>query len=97
MRTHDSTKRIAISLALTTATMLGQAVEAVRVVSRPTNKTVELPARFVPYLGVPIHTKISGFVERVELDFGSAVHEGGLRRNWTLPGWHHPPSSTGLI
>ena len=65
--------------------MLGQTVEVVHVISRPTNKTVELPGEFVPYLSVPIHAKISGFVERVEVDRGSAVQEGQLLATSVAP------------
>ncbi|HEV3202539.1 MAG TPA: efflux RND transporter periplasmic adaptor subunit [Bryobacteraceae bacterium] len=53
-----------------------QTLEGVPVVSRPLDRTVLLPGEFVPYLAVPIHAKVTGFVERVEVDRGSVVTEG---------------------
>src|SRR5882724_11233923 len=85
MRTLNPIRWIGISLACVTGLALGQTVEAVRVVSRPPNKTVELPGEFVPYLSVPIHAKISGFVEKVEVDRGSAVREGQLLATMIAP------------
>src|SRR5215469_9081608 len=69
----------------TAATAADQAVDAVRVVSRPANRTVDLPGEFVPYLSVPMHAKIAGFVEKVEVDRGSAVREGQLLATLVAP------------
>jgi membrane fusion protein, multidrug efflux system len=55
-----------------------QQIEAVRVISRPLDQTVILPAELTPYLGVAIHAKVAGFVERVEVDRGSVVKAGQL-------------------
>ena len=57
-------------LIFTSGPALGQALEAVPVVSRPLDRTVMLPGEFVPYLSVPIHAKVTGFVEKVEVDRG---------------------------
>lgn len=67
------------------ATMPDPAVEAVRVTSRPVSKTIELPGEFVPYLSVPIHAKILGFVETVEVDRGSMVKEGQVLATLIAP------------
>jgi membrane fusion protein, multidrug efflux system len=56
----------------------GQTLDACTVVSRQLNRAVELPGEFVPYLAVPIHAKVAGFVEKVEVDRGSVVKEGQL-------------------
>ena len=51
-------------------------VEAVRVVTRGTERRVKLPGEFQPYLSVPIHAKVTGFVDKVEVDRGSDVQKG---------------------
>src|ERR1041385_4821676 len=62
-----------------------QGLEAVRVVSRPVDRTVVLPGEFLPYLSVPIHAKVTGFVEKVEVDRGSRVQEGQLLATLVAP------------
>src|SRR6266436_5062198 len=63
----------------------GQTMDAVRVISRPLDRKVELPGEFVPYLSVPIHAKIPGFVEKVKVDRGSVVKEGQLLATMIAP------------
>src|SRR6266478_3332612 len=63
----------------------GQALEAVPVVSRPLDRTVMLPGEFVPFLSVPIHAKVTGFVEKVEVDRGSIVTEGQVLATMVAP------------
>jgi membrane fusion protein (multidrug efflux system) len=72
-------------LLLTGGPAVGQTLEAVAVVSRPLDRTVLLPGEFVPYLSVPIHTKVAGFVEKVEVDRGSVVKEGQLLATMVAP------------
>jgi membrane fusion protein, multidrug efflux system len=48
-------------------------VEVVRVVSKAVERQAKLPGEFRPYLGVPVHAKVTGFVEKVEVDRGSVV------------------------
>ena len=76
---------IASSLVLFAATAAGQAptpapaqgsVEVVRVVSKAVERQVKLPGEFQPYLAVPIHAKLPGFVKRVAVDRGSTVKQG---------------------
>jgi RND family efflux transporter MFP subunit len=62
-----------------------QTVDAVRVVSKTLDRTVELPGEFVPYLSVPIHAKIAGFVDKVPVDRGSVVREGQLLATMIAP------------
>jgi membrane fusion protein (multidrug efflux system) len=62
-----------------------QTLEAVPVVSRPMDRTVLLPGEFVPYLSVPIHAKVAGFVDKVEVDRGSVVAEGQLLATMVAP------------
>ena len=72
-------------LLLTGAPAVGQTLEAVPVASRPLDRTVLLPGEFVPYLSVPIHAKVAGFVEKVEVDRGSVVTEGQLLATTMAP------------
>jgi|SRR5579872_1015012 len=57
---------------------LGQNLETVRVTAKPLDRVVELPGELLPYLSVPIHAKVPGFVDQVEVDRGSVVKEGQL-------------------
>ena len=58
--------------------VFGQALDAVTVVARPADRMIVLPGEFVPYLTVPIHAKVPGFVDKVNVDRGSIVTEGQL-------------------
>ncbi len=48
-------------------------VEVVPVVSKLVERQVKLPGEFIPYLSVPIHARVAGFVEKVDVDRGSVV------------------------
>ena len=47
----------ALIILCTVSSAFGQTMDAVRVISRPLDRKVELPGEFVPYLSVPIHAK----------------------------------------
>jgi len=51
-------------------------VEVVQVVSKPVERQVKLPGEFQPYLAVPIYARVPGFVQRANVDRGSAVKQG---------------------
>lgn len=51
-------------------------VDVVKVVSKTVERQVKLPGEFLPYLRVPIHAKVTGFVDKVYVDRGSMVKEG---------------------
>jgi membrane fusion protein, multidrug efflux system len=53
-------------------------VDVVRVSSKLVERQVKLPGELQPYLAVPIHAKLAGFVKRVDVDRGSAVKQGQL-------------------
>jgi RND family efflux transporter MFP subunit len=55
-----------------------QGVEVVKVVSRSAERKIQLPGEFMPFQTVTIHAKVTGFVDRVEVDRGSAVKKGQL-------------------
>src|SRR3989440_2416921 len=76
---------LALVILCTVSSAFGQTMDAVRVISRPLDRKVELPGEFVPYLSVPIHAKIPGFVDKVEVDRGSVVKEGQLLATMIAP------------
>jgi RND family efflux transporter MFP subunit len=51
-------------------------VEVVRVTSKSVDRQVKLPGEFRPYLAVPIHARVAGFVRTVTVDRGSSVRQG---------------------
>lgn len=57
----------------------------VAVVSRPVSRTVELPAEILPYLSVPLHAKVPGYVDRILVDRGSIVKQGDLLAELSAP------------
>src|SRR5881396_2373430 len=74
-----------IGLGLGWLTAHGQTLDAVRVVSQPLDRTIVLPGEFLPYLSVPIHAKVPGIVDKVEVDRGSTVAEGQLLATMVAP------------
>jgi membrane fusion protein, multidrug efflux system len=60
-------------------------VEVVRVVSKAVERQVKLPGEFLPYLAVPIHAKVTGFVEKVEVDRGSVVKKDQVLASLVAP------------
>jgi membrane fusion protein (multidrug efflux system) len=62
-----------------------QTVETVPVVSKRAARKVELPGEFIPYQSVAVRAKVTGFVERVEVDRGSVVKEGALLATLVAP------------
>src|SRR5215472_18936031 len=80
----NTLKRVLLLLAVSVS-LNAQALDAVRVVSRTPDRTIELPGEFFPYLSVPIHAKIEGFVDKVEVDRGSVVKEGQLLATMIAP------------
>jgi RND family efflux transporter MFP subunit len=53
-----------------------QVVETVPVVAEKTARTVKLPGEFLPYQSVELRARVSGFVDSVRVDRGSAVRRG---------------------
>ena len=60
-------------------------VETTKVVSKIVDRQVSLPGEFFPYLRTDLHAKVSGFVEKVDVDRGSVVKEGQLLLTLTAP------------
>ncbi len=53
-------------------------VEAVKVISRKLNLTIQLPGELQPYEEVRVFPRVSGFVQSISVDRGSIVHKGQL-------------------
>src|SRR5437588_7591770 len=62
-----------------------QTVEVTHVVSKNVDRHVKLPGEFLPYLSVPIHAKVTGFVEDVKVDRGSEVKKGQVLATLVAP------------
>lgn len=65
-----------LSALLLAALAPGQTIETVAVTSATIGRTINLPAELSPYLRVAITARVSGIVESVAVDRGSAVKEG---------------------
>lgn len=55
------------------------------VLSKPVSRTIELPGEMEPFLSVSLHAKVTGYVERVLVDRGSAVKQGDLLIELSAP------------
>jgi RND family efflux transporter MFP subunit len=60
-------------------------MELVPVVSKQTSRLADLPGEFLPYLGVSLHAKVPGYVERILVDRGSKVEAGQLLAELSAP------------
>ena len=70
MRPRNSASLVVSSL------LLAQAPETVTVKSAPVARHLRLPGELLPYLRVELRARVSGYVESVEVDRGSAVRKG---------------------
>lgn len=62
-----------------------QNAELVPVVSKTVSRTIDLPAEFLPFLSVALHGKVSGYVDRINVDRGSVVKKGDLLAELSAP------------
>jgi len=60
-------------------------VDVVRVVAKTVDRQVKLPGEFRPYLDVPIHARVAGFVRTVTVDRGSHVRQGQVLATLDAP------------
>jgi len=74
-----------VSVFLIVAAAWAQKIDLVPVVSKSISKTIELPGEIQPFLTVPIHAKVRGYVERITVDRGSVVKEGDLLAELSAP------------
>src|SRR5260370_35705608 len=66
---------IALSMSIAA---FAQGVDVVKVVSRSVERKAQLPGECIPFQTVTIHAKVTGFVDRAEVDRGSVVKKGPL-------------------
>src|SRR5215471_4450537 len=61
------------------------AADLVKVISKTAERRIQLPGEFQPYQQVAIHAKVSGFVDKVQVDVGSMVKTGDLLATLVAP------------
>jgi membrane fusion protein (multidrug efflux system) len=61
------------------------AVNVVRVVSKQFSETERLPAELMAWQAVAVYPKVQGFVDRINVDRGSVVHEGQILVQLSAP------------
>jgi RND family efflux transporter MFP subunit len=62
-----------------------QTAELTTVISKLISRTLELPGEIQPYLNVTLHSRVTGFVDKVFVDRGSMVKEGALLVELSAP------------
>jgi RND family efflux transporter MFP subunit len=67
---------VSAALILAAAPAAQTPVEVVQVISKPVEREVKLPGELRPFLTVPLHAKVTGFVDEVKVDRGSIVKQG---------------------
>lgn len=77
--------RRSLVMAAVAAAAFAQSQNLVTVLSKPVSRTVDLPGEVQPYLHVAIHAKVAGYVERINVDVGSAVKQGDLLAELRAP------------
>lgn len=78
-------RRIVLCLAVTVSMAPAQKIEFVAVTSKAVTRSVDLPGEFAPFLNVTLHARVPGYVERVHVDRGSAVHQGDVLVELSAP------------
>jgi membrane fusion protein, multidrug efflux system len=76
---------LALSCAMAIPAIAQPQVDIVHVVSKSVERQVKLPGEFQPQLAVPIYAKVSGFVQRVNVDRGSTVKPGQVLATLEAP------------
>lgn len=83
--TRHSICILSFLLCTTVAPLRAQTVKLVKVISKRTVRTVDLPGEFYPFLSVELHAKVSGYVDKVLVDRGSFVKPGDLLVQLSAP------------
>src|SRR5258708_21021488 len=73
------------SLLFVTSLAAQAPVDVVPVQTKISEREVRLPGEILPYLSVPIHAKVTGFVKNVNVDRGSIVKEGQILATLEAP------------
>src|SRR5215211_2098403 len=74
-----------VGLLVATTAVAQTRVEVVQVISTPVERQVKLPGEFQPYLAVSIYAKVSGFVQRANVDRGTVVKRGQILATLDAP------------
>src|SRR5712691_5055978 len=69
-------RRLVFPLLFITPILAQAPVEVVPVQAKMIEREIRLPGEILPYLAVPIHAKVTGFVKKINVDRGSVVKEG---------------------
>src|SRR5260221_4455365 len=86
IRGANTMNMLKLLIALSTSSaVFAQGVDVVKVVSRSAERKVQLPGEFIPFQTVTIHAKVTGFVDRVDVDRGSVVKKGQLLATLDAP------------
>lgn len=76
---------LALLIGIQTLRAAPQPVKLVKVISKRTARTVELPGEIYPYLSVQVHAKVSGYIDKVLVDRGTFVKQGELLVQLSAP------------
>lgn len=74
-----------LSLLLLAACLAAQSVETVAVSSETLSRQSRVPGELLPYLKVPVLARVTGFVESITVDRGSAVKQGDVLARLSAP------------
>ena len=74
-----------LPLALIAATLAAQPIDTVRVAAGSAARASRLPGELLPFLSVDLRARVSGFIESVEVDRGSAVRKGQILVRLSAP------------
>jgi membrane fusion protein (multidrug efflux system) len=75
----------AVALLLHPSVARAQAVETASVTSRTDQRVIPLPGELTPFQASALSARVSGFVERVMVDLGSAVKQGQALATLAVP------------
>ncbi len=78
-------RALPVMLALCPAMFAQPAVEVAPVIAKSVDRKMQLPGEFQPYQEVAIYGKVTGFVEKVDVDRGSHVKEGQILATLVAP------------
>ncbi|MEO7651442.1 MAG: efflux RND transporter periplasmic adaptor subunit [Bryobacteraceae bacterium] len=73
------------ALALLALSGLSYAADVAPVVSKNLDRKLQLPGEFLPFQIVTIHAKVTGFVDKIQVDVGSNVKKGDLLATLVAP------------
>ena len=62
-----------------------QSLETARVESKPVDRFVTLTAEMLPYQSTAVMARVTGYIERIDVDRGSVVRKGQLIASLTAP------------